>query len=155
MSIEISRFQNEFRLSAELVLPKKLEEIFSFFSCAKNLEKITPDFLNFKIVSNGALEMSVGTIIDYKLRVHGIPLRWKSLISVWDPPHVFVDEQLRGPYRYWIHRHMFEEHEEGTRVMDLVRYQVLGGSIIHDLFVRRDLLKIFTCRQETLLKEFT
>jgi len=155
MSIEISKFENEFRLTADLILPCPIDKLFPFFSDAKNLEMITPLFLNCKIVSQGAIKMRAEAVIDYHLRFHGLPIRWKTLISHWDPPHLFVDEQLRGPYRYWIHRHTFEAQGSETIIRDLVRYQVYGGSLIHDLFVKSDLIKIFTFRQEWLAKRFS
>ena len=154
MSVEISRFENEFRLTAKIHLPQKLEQIFPYFSSAKNLEQLTPSFLRFKVLTPGEISISSGTIINYDLRIHGVPIRWTSLISLWEPPHRFVDEQLRGPYRYWIHEHTFEECEGGVLVKDSVRYQVFGGSIVHNLFVKKDILKIFMFRQEKLLALF-
>lgn len=155
MNVEISRFENEFRLKAEITLPQKLEQIFSYFSSAKNLEHITPAFLRFKVATSEEISMSSGTIINYDLRIHGVPIRWTSLISRWEPPYRFVDEQLRGPYRYWIHEHTFEECEGGVLVKDTVRYQVFGGSLVHDLFVKKDVMKIFMFRQEKLLALFS
>ncbi len=155
MSVEIVRFENEFRLSAEITLPQKLEQVFSYFSSAHNLEQITPAFLKFRVMTSENIPMSSGTIINYNLRVHGVPIRWTSLISRWEPPFRFVDEQLRGPYRYWIHEHTFEETEAGVLVKDSVRYQVFGGSLVHDLFVKKDVMKIFTFRQERLLTLFS
>lgn len=155
MSIEITRLQTEYRLRAELFLPQKIEELFPFFALAENLEQLTPPILKFKIVTSGEIEMGVGTVIDYNLRLHGLPLNWKTLISRWEPPYCFVDEQIRGPYRYWIHEHTFEEKDGGVLVKDLVRYQVLGGKLIHDIFVRKDLLKIFNFRQLQLKNKFS
>ena len=155
MSVEISRFENEFRLTANITLPQKLDRIFSYFSSAKNLEHITPAFLRFKVTTPEEIAMSSGTIINYDLRIHGVPIRWTTLISLWEPPYRFVDEQLRGPYRYWIHQHTFEEVAGGVLVKDFVRYQVFGGSLVHDLFVKRDVMKIFMFRQEKLLALFS
>ena len=155
MGVKISRFENEFRLEAELLLPRKIEDVFSFFAEARNLEELTPPMLRFQIMSQAEIEMSSGATIDYRLRIHGVPVRWTSLISEWDPPNLFVDEQIRGPYRYWIHQHIFEEHESGTVVKDFVRYQVFGGQLVHKLFVKRDLVKIFSFRQEQLLRRFS
>jgi len=155
MSIQISQFQNEFRLSAELLLPRKLDEVFPFFAEARNLEQITPPFLKFQVANTTNIEMGVGTVIDYSLRVHGFPLTWRSLISVWEPPYCFVDEQLKGPYRYWIHRHSFEQQDGNTVARDLVRYQVFGGNVLHDLMVKRDLMQIFSFRQNKLLEIFS
>lgn len=154
MNIEISQFQNEFRLSAELLLPKEINEVFPFFAEARNLEKITPPFLRFCLANKTEIKMAVGTVIDYLLRVHGFPLAWRSVISVWEPPYCFVDEQLKGPYRYWIHRHSFEQIEGKTLAKDFVRYQVFGGKVLHDLMVKRDLMQIFTFRQKKLLELF-
>ncbi len=154
MSVEISRIENEYRLKSEFLLPRKLEEIFSYFSSARNLEDITPAFLKFKVLTPGEIPMSVGTIINYDLRVRGMPIRWTSLISIWEPPYRFVDEQLRGPYRYWIHEHTFEECKDGILIKDSVRYQVFGGRLIHDLFVKRDVLEIFKYRKEKLITLF-
>lgn len=96
MSLELSKYQNEFRLQTELCLPRKVEEIFPFFAEAKNLETLTPSFLSFHLTSDREVEMAVGTIINYRLRIRGLPIKWRSLISVWEPPFQFVDEQLRG-----------------------------------------------------------
>ena len=99
--------------------------------------------------------MAKGTLIAYRLRVHGLPIRWTSVISEWDPPNLFVDEQIRGPYRYWIHQHLFEARGEETMVRDFVRYQCFGGNLVHKLFVRRDLMKIFSYRQQQLKEIFS
>lgn len=155
MSIMISQFENEFRLHAELKLPRPLDEVFPFFASAKNLEALTPPLLHFKITSLDAIEMCKDTIINYRLRIHGIPIRWTSLINLWDPPHRFIDEQIRGPYRYWIHQHLFEKCGNETIVKDDVRYQVFGGRIVHDLLVKRDLMKIFSFRQTKLKERFS
>jgi ligand-binding SRPBCC domain-containing protein len=155
MTVEITRFENEYRLHAEVVLPRSLDQVFPFFSSAHNLEQITPDFLRFQIVTPGEIQVSAGSVINYSLRLHHIPLRWTTLISLWEPPHRFVDEQIRGPYRYWIHNHTFEECSEGVIVRDSVRYQVIGGAIVHNLFVRNDVLNIFRFRQRKLLELFS
>ena len=99
--------------------------------------------------------MTEGTLIDYSLRVHGIPMVWKSEIAVWEPPYRFVDQQLRGPYRQWIHEHTFHDFGNDTLVQDSISYKVPGGSLIHALLVRRDLLKIFNYRARTLEEYFT
>ena len=94
--------------------------------------------------------MHAGTLIDYKLRVHGLPLKWRSEITAWEPPTCFVDEQRHGPYRTWIHEHRFEESGKGTLCMDFVRYSVFGGAVINWLFVRRDVEKIFAFSNRTI-----
>lgn len=133
-------------------LPRRREEVFDFFGDALNLQAITPPFLNFTVLTPAPIEMRAGTLIDYKLRVRGIPLRWRTLISAWEPPCRFVDEQLRGPYRQWIHEHTFEEREGGTLAKDFVRYAVPGGALIERLFVRRDVEAIFAYRTKRLLE---
>jgi ligand-binding SRPBCC domain-containing protein len=91
--------------------------------------------------------MKTGARIQYQLRLHGIPLRWESEITAWEPPHRFVDEQTSGPYHLWIHEHQFLEHGGGTKVRDLVQYSVAGGRLVHRLFVASDLNKIFEFRR--------
>lgn len=142
-------------LRFELWLPRPRPEIFNFFSDARNLESITPSFLHFHTLTPEPIEMKTGTLIDYKLRVRGFPMRWRTLISAWEPPFRFVDEQLRGPYRQWIHEHTFEEQDGGTLAVDEVRYAVLGGSIVDRLLVQRDVEAIFAFRQKRLREIFS
>lgn len=144
----------EFLLHQEIWLPAELGRVFQFFSDASNLESITPPWLNFKIVTPTPVEMQVGIKIDYKLRIHGLPLKWQSEITSWEPPHGFVDEQRRGPYQEWIHEHRFEENNGGTNCVDHVRYSVLGGALIEKIFVRRDVTRIFDFRRSRLLELF-
>ncbi|MDE2719751.1 SRPBCC family protein [Candidatus Palauibacter polyketidifaciens] len=131
-------------------VPSPLDRTFAFFSDAYNLERITPPFVKFRIVTPPPIVMRVGTRIDYRLRLHGIPIRWQSEITHWDPPHGFIDEQRRGPYRKWIHEHRFREEDGGTRVEDHVMYAVPGGVLIDRWFVRPDLLRIFDYRQRVI-----
>jgi len=140
--------------NAELWLPEKLDAVFSFFADARNLEAITPPWLNFAITTPEPIDMHTGARIDYQLRVHGFPVRWKTEISVWDPPYRFVDQQLRGPYQQWVHAHTFEERDGGTLCRDKVEYSVLGGRVINWLLVRRDVEKIFAYRQKALVARF-
>ena len=144
-----------YRLYAEVKLSASLKEVFDFFSQAKNLEVLTPPLLKFEILGDQSGTMQTGALIDYRLRVHGIPIKWQSEITVWEPPHRFVDEQRKGPYRLWIHEHTFEVAGDQTLVRDEVRYLVPGGRLIHGLFVRPDLKKIFTYRHEKLLSLFS
>ena len=143
-----------FTFEAELWLPRPREEVFHFFADAANLEAITPAFLNFHTLTPQPIEMRVGTLIDYKLRVRGIPLKWRTEITAWEPPFRFVDEQLRGPYRQWIHEHRFEPSRGGTLCTDSVKYAVLGGTIINELIVKRDVAAIFAYRNEQLTRRF-
>ena len=142
----------EFR--SELWLPLPPEELFSFFAAAANLDAITPSWLHFHIVTPPPVVMREGALIDYRLRVHGIPLRWRTRINAWQPPHRFVDEQLRGPYRQWIHEHTFELSDGGTLARDLVRYAVPFDFLAHRWFVRPDIEKIFAFRAVALRKRF-
>ena len=138
----------------ELWLPLPPDELFPFFADAGNLDAITPPWLHFRIVTPHPIEMRAGALIDYKLRVRGVPLRWRTLIREWNPPHSFIDEQIRGPYRQWVHRHTFEPKDGGTLARDIVHYAVPFDFIAHRLLVRPDIEKIFAYRQEALRKKF-
>jgi ligand-binding SRPBCC domain-containing protein len=139
---------------AEVWLPKKPEEVFMFFSEAQNLQALTPDWLDFEVLTPRPIEMRPGALIDYRLRLHGFPIRWRTEITTWEPPHRFVDEQKRGPYRVWHHEHRFEPRDGGTLASDLVRYAAPGGKLIDWLFVRRDVERIFAFRRKKLLELF-
>ena len=139
---------------AELWLPLPPAELFHFFGDAANLDALTPPWLNFRIVTPPPIVMREGTLIDYRLRVHGLPLRWRTRISAWQPPQRFVDEQTRGPYRQWIHEHTFEPRDGGTLARDVVRYAVPLDVLLHRWFVRPDIEKIFRFRSEALRKRF-
>lgn len=139
-------------METRLWLPQPLARVFEFFADAANLERITPPWLRFRILTPQPIAMHAGTRIDYRLRLHGIPVRWQSAITVWDPPRRFVDEQRRGPYRVWIHEHDFVERDGGTEVRDMVRYAVPGGRLIDRLGVRRDVRRIFEYRARSLLE---
>ena len=139
---------------SELWLPLPPEELFPFFADAANLDAITPPWLHFHIVTSPPIEMREGALIDYKLRVRAVPLRWRTRINVWQPPHRFVDEQIRGPYRQWIHEHMFEARDGGTLARDVVHYAVPFDFISHRWLVRPDVEKIFPFRQEALRARF-
>lgn len=143
-----------FTLTSEQWLPRPLPEVFAFFADAGNLDALTPDWLRFEILTPRPIGMKVGALIDYRLRLRGLPIRWQSEISDWSPPHRFVDEQRRGPYRLWHHTHTFAERDGGTVVSDVVRYDVPGGTLVNTLFVKRDLQKIFAYRQHKLAELF-
>jgi ligand-binding SRPBCC domain-containing protein len=142
-------------LTREQRLPAPPERVFPFFGDALNLEAITPPWLGFRVVTPEPIEMAPGTLIEYRLRLHGVPIRWRTTIAVWDPPHRFVDVQLGGPYRMWHHTHDFERAPGGGTLMrDTVRYALpFGplGSLAHTLVVRRELARIFDFRQEAVL----
>ncbi|HEU4334452.1 MAG TPA: SRPBCC family protein [Candidatus Eisenbacteria bacterium] len=131
-----------------------MAEVFPFFADARNLEELTPPFLRFQVLSPPPIPMAAGTRIDYRLRLHGIPIRWQSEITAWEPMRMFVDEQRRGPYRTWIHTHRFTAKNGGTLVEDEVRYDVPGGALVNALFVRNDVARIFAYREAKLRARF-
>lgn len=135
-----------FTLETELWLPFSQEDVFAFFADHSNLETITPPWLRFEVLTPGPIEMRRGALIDYRLRWHGIPIKWRSEITAWEPPVRFVDEQLSGPYRFWLHEHTFIKDKGGTIVRDRVEYSVYGGFLVDRLFVAGDLKGIFSYR---------
>lgn len=141
---------SRFHLSARQTLPRPRAEVWAFFSDPRNLSQLTPPETAIRMLNGDGLAMKEGALIDYELRVKGLPLRWTSRIAVWSPPVRFVDIQLRGPYRSWIHQHLFEESPDGTVVGDEVDYQVPGGRWVHDLFVKHELRRIFAFRMSAL-----
>ena len=149
-----------FTLTNELWLPQPPNEVFPFFADASNLERLTPPSLRFQILTPLPIEMTVGTLIEYRIRLRGIPMRWQSEITTWGPPHRFVDEQRRGPYRLWVHEHEFIPQEGttqdgGTLARDTVQYAVLGGAIVQRLFVASELRRIFDYRNAALRDHFS
>src|SRR3954468_23005074 len=116
--IEFGRDGDALTLCARILLPRPVTEVFMFFAEPGNLETLTPPWLRFHILTPQPILMRAGARIDYRLRVHGLPVRWQSEITAWEPPVRFVDEQRRGPYRVWVHEHTFEEGDGGTEVRD-------------------------------------
>lgn len=143
-------FMGEHILTRSLEIDLPRETVFDFFADAGNLEKITPLELNFHIVTPQPIKIERGTLIDYNLRLHGIPMSWQTEITVWDPPYEFVDTQLRGPYSKWVHRHTFTElGPDRTLVEDEVRYRLPLeplGDLAH-FIIRSQLNRIFDHRQ--------
>lgn len=142
-----------FILEREQVLPRPRAEVFAFFARPENLEVLTPPFLRFRILTPNPVPMAEGTLIDYQIRLFGIPMRWRTLIEAVEPQVRFVDVQVRGPYALWRHTHTFEECGEGTRIVDRVQYTLpLGavGRLAHALWVRRTLERIFDYRREAV-----
>ena len=133
---------------------RRRDEVFAFFADASNLDRLTPPWLGFRIATPLPIVMAAGTSIDYRISVHGVPMRWRSEISVWQPPERFVDRQVKEPSRRWIHTHTFAEEGEGTRVSDRVEYAVFGGAVINRVLVARDLQRIFTFRVQELRRLF-
>jgi ligand-binding SRPBCC domain-containing protein len=141
------------RLEREQYVDRPLDVVFDFFAEAHNLERITPPWLSFQVLTSDPIEMRMGALIDYRLRVHGLPLRWTSRIEDWQPGRSFVDRQVRGPYGLWYHRHSFTPSGAGTMVRDEVDYALpLGvlGELANPLFVRRDLERIFAFRHDSV-----
>ena len=155
-TIEIKRApEGGYRLTAKMTVDLPREEVFEFFADANQLERITPSWLNFKVLTPRPITMKAGLLLDYKIRLHAIPIKWRTEISAWDPPFRFVDQQLKGPYKRWWHEHIFEDLGNGlTLVRDEVHYIPRGGSLLHRLMVKPDLKRIFTYRQEQLAKRF-
>ena len=140
-------------LEREQFIPRPLTEVFPFFADAGNLEAITPAFLSFQILTPRPIPMESGTLIDYQIRLFGVPLQWRTRIEEFEPTRRFVDVQLRGPYKLWHHIHEFREVSGGTLMTDRVQYQLyLGplGWLAHALWVRRTLVQIFDYRRETI-----
>jgi ligand-binding SRPBCC domain-containing protein len=143
-----------YELNCEQLFPRGIAETFEFFKDPRNLSRITPPWLDFSIHTENPV-MQVGARIDYTINWQGVPLRWKTIISEYEPPFHFVDVQLQGPYRYWEHTHSFQPSEDGTLVTDTVRYVLpfgLLGRIAHTTIVRRQLAAIFRFRQQVLME---
>lgn len=140
-----------------LEIPAPLPEVFSFFEKASNLGRITPPQLRMTLLTPEPVRMATGTVLDYTISVRGMPLRWTSVIAHYDPPHRFVDVQIRGPYGFWHHTHEFQASAEGTRIRDRVVYQLPFGPVgrlINRLMVARDVQAIFEYREKTLRRIF-
>lgn len=141
------------RFECEQWLPAPRDDVFRFFSDAANLQAITPPWLHFEMVTPQPVDIRRGTVIDYRLRIHGIPIRWQSLITTWSPPERFVDEQRRGPYKRWVHTHEFVEERGGTTVRDSVDFAV-PLAFVTRRFVERDIRRIFAYRSAALSERF-
>ncbi len=147
-------------LTSEQVVGAPLDRVFAFFADAGNLETLTPEFLRFRILSPRPIAMHTGTLIDYSIRLYGVPMRWRSRITVWEPGVRFVDEQVKGPYSLWVHEHTFEAVRderggEATRVRDVVRYAAPLDWLSHRWFVRPNLGRIFAYRRGAIERVFS
>ena len=141
------------RLECEMTAPVAIERAFALFEDPYNLGKVTPPWLNFRIVTRQRISMARGAEIDYTIRWLGLPVKWRTLITDYEPPKLFVDQQIRGPYRLWRHRHEFREAPGGTVISDLVDYRLpfgFLGDLAHVLVVRRQLIDIFRFRQRAI-----
>ena len=144
----------DFILQSSIVLPCDREQVFEFFADAESLNLLTPPWVHFSILTPAPIVMARGTLIDHRIRIRGVPVHWRSEITEWDPPHRFTDTQVRGPYRRWVHHHIFEETPEGTLAIDEVTYRVPGGSIVNRLYVAGELARIFDYRKNRLREVF-
>jgi len=145
------------RLERSTFIPRPRSTVFAFFADAHNLERITPPFLGFRILTPDPIVMQAGTVIDYRLRLHGIPVRWRTLIAEFHPDRNFIDLQIAGPYRYWHHRHEFADAPGGTEMHDQVDYELpfgLVGEAARRLFFRSSLEGIFDHRSRVIASLF-
>ena len=144
--------------TVEQWLPRTPDEVFPFFADAGNLEAITPPWLRFHVITPRPIPMRAGALIDYRLRIRGVPVRWRTRIAEWAPPVRFIDEQLKGPYRLWRHTHTFEPETRngvaGARCRDVVEYAVPFDRLVHAWLVRPDIERIFAYRRDTLARLF-
>ncbi len=144
-------------LRREQWIPRPIDEVFAFFANARNLEDITPPWLRFRILAMDSGSISEGAEIRYRLRLHGIPINWRTEIRQWAAPHRFVDVQRSGPYKLWHRTHRFEGHEGRTRMIDVVRYTLPFGALgrlVHALKVRGDVRRIFDYRRQRIQELF-
>ena len=146
-----------FEINMKQYINKPLEVVFEFFSKPENLEMITPKSLSFNILTPTPIKMEKGSLIDYTIRLFGIPIHWRTLISDYEPPFRFVDQQIKGPYTFWHHTHTFKLVEGGVEIIDEVKYSLpLGwlGTLAHSIWVRKDLEKIFEYRKTVIQHYF-
>ena len=137
-------------LTSEISVAAGINEVFTFFSKAENLDLITPPELKFKILTPLPVEITDGTLIDYSISLSGIPFKWKTKISRWEPPDYFIDVQLKGPYKIWIHEHIFRSQGTGTVVKDVINYLPPGSiaePVINRLFVKKKLERVLEFRK--------
>jgi ligand-binding SRPBCC domain-containing protein len=146
-----------YSFECEIVIPRPREEVFNFFQKAENLQKLTPEFLDFEILTPTPIVMQEGTLIDYRLKLWGVPVNWKTRISEWLPMERFQDVQLSGPYKVWIHTHSFSDSGEHTLMRDRIQYRPRGGilaPLLNRFFVAANIRKIFEYRTERILDIF-
>lgn len=147
-----------YSLTRTQVLPATPSQVFRFFENPENLATITPDWLTFRILTPQPLEMKAGALIDYTIRWMLLTVRWRTLVTTYAPPVSFVDEQVRGPYSFWHHTHLFRAVREGTEMVDTVRYVLplgLLGHLAHRMLVRRQLEEIFDYRARVIAGVFS
>ena len=146
-----------YTLKFEQKINKPIEEVFSFFSKPENLALITPPKLNFKILTPTPIEMKEGQLIDYTIKLYGFEVRWRTLITEYEYPKKFIDQQIKGPYSMWHHVHTFYDHGDCVHMIDKIDYSVsfgLIGSLVNKLLIKKDLIKIFDYRKNIIDKHF-
>ena len=146
-----------YTFETKTILNGNIEKVFDFFCQAANLQKLTPPALDFKILSDIPIGMKKGALIDYRIKLYGIPVKWKTEITVWNPPFEFEDTQLKGPYKLWKHNHIFKDLGEKTEMTDVVKYNPKGwpfNSLLNQIFVSKEVEKIFSYREEIFLSIF-
>ena len=142
-----------FNIQSKQIVQRPLKDVFDFFSMPENLEIITPRNLAFRILSPKPLVMKQGAVIDYTIKLFKIPIHWRTLITSYDPPFMFIDEQIKGPYTFWHHTHIFKEVNGGVEIHDSVSYSIpfgLLGRLLHAAWIRRDLERIFEHRKNVI-----
>ena len=146
-----------FEINMKQYINKPLDIVFEFFSKPENLEMITPESLSFNILTPTPIKMGKGSLVDYTIRLFGIPIHWRTLISDYEPPFRFVDQQIKGPYTFWHHTHTFQQVDGGVEILDKVKYSLpMGwlGTLVHSIWVRKDLEKIFEHRKTVIQNYF-
>lgn len=147
-----------YTLKKEQIVLKNISTVFDFFSKPENLSVITPPAMKFKILTPSPIDMKEGALIDYTVSIMFIPIRWRTLITKFSPPNLFIDQQIKGPYSMWHHTHIFEKiSEDETLIKDKVVYGVpfgIIGRLVHYLYIKRDLKKIFTYRKNKIEQIF-
>ena len=142
-----------YELNEKQIIKLPIEAVFNFFSKPENLAVITPSKLDFKILTPTPIVMNSGTLIDYTIRVMGFTVHWRTLITEYNPPYNFVDEQIKGPYTFWHHTHTFKEIDGGVEISDNVQYAIpmgIIGGLLHSIYIRNDLKKIFSHRKTVI-----
>jgi hypothetical protein len=142
-----------YKITTKQIIQRPLAEVFAFFSQPENLALITPDHLAFNIITPPPVEMKQGAIIDYTIRLFKVSVHWRTLITSFEPPFKFVDEQIKGPYSFWHHTHTFKERPYGVEIQDEVHYSIpfgILGQIMHAIWIKNDLKKIFVHRERII-----
>ena len=143
-----------FHMNYKVFISEPLEAVLPFLADATNLQQITLPWLNFQVVTPKPIEMKPRQMIDYRIRVRGLTMKWRSEITVWEPAYRFVDKQIRGLHKVWHHEHIFTEQDGETICEDKVDYAVPGGALINRFFVEPDVRRIFEYRRSRMREIF-